>query len=71
MLGWLIRIFSVAGGVIAGWLVGRDAPNYSFLQMVVTLLLIVIAVAVLAFWPWHGKSQRPSASEADQESHRK
>ena len=51
MLGWLVRLFSIAGGVIAGWFVGRDAPNYGFLQMVATLLLIVIAVAVIAFWP--------------------
>lgn len=51
MLGWLVRVLLVAGGVIAGWLVGRDAPNFTFVQTVATLLLIVIVVAVLAFWP--------------------
>ena len=51
MFGWLVRIFSIAGGVIAGWFVGRDAPNYSFIQMVATLMLIVATVALLAFWP--------------------
>lgn len=58
MLGWLVRLFSIAGGVIAGWFVGRDAPNYGFLQMVATLLLIVVAVAALAFWPERWKMQR-------------
>jgi hypothetical protein len=51
MLGWLVRVLLVAGGVIAGWLVGRDAPNFTFVQTVATLLLIVLVVAVLAFWP--------------------
>lgn len=51
MLGWLVRVLLVAGGVIAGWLVGRDAPNFTFVQTVATLLLIVVVVAVFAFWP--------------------
>ncbi len=51
MFGWLLRSLLIAGGVIAGWLVGRDAPNFTFVQTVATLLLIVLVVAVLAFWP--------------------
>ena len=39
------------GGLIAGWFVARDAPNFTFIQMVITLILIVAGVAVLAFWP--------------------
>ncbi|MBX6393560.1 MAG: hypothetical protein IRY96_08795 [Burkholderiales bacterium] len=58
MLGWLLRLFSIAGGVIAGWFVGRDAPNYTFLQMVVTLLLIIAAVALLAFLPERWQARR-------------
>lgn len=65
MLGWLVRLFSIAGGVIAGWFVGRDAPNYSFLQMVATLLLIVLVVAALAFWPERWKPHRKRRDESN------
>ncbi len=68
MLGWFVRIFSIAGGVIAGWFVGRDAPNYSFIQMVATLMLIVVAVAILAFWPDRWNPFR--ADRADKEAGR-
>jgi len=66
MLGWLVRVLSIAGGVIAGWFVGRDAPNYGLLQMVATLLLIVVAVALLAFWPerWKARNARDKSRRA-------
>ena len=64
MVAWLVRLFSIVGGVIAGWLVGRDAPNYSLIQTVVTLLLIVAVVALLAFWPWRRK-RRDTSGDGD------
>lgn len=58
MYGWLLRALLVFGGVIAGWLVGRDAPNFTFVQTVVTLLLITVVVALLALWPRRRKTAR-------------
>lgn len=58
MYGWLLRALLVFGGVIAAWLVGRDAPNFTFVQTVVTLLLITVVVALLALWPRRRRSAR-------------
>lgn len=49
MFGWLIRLIMIPAGVIAGWLVAKDAPNFGIVQMSVTLVLLVFIVAVLAF----------------------
>ncbi len=49
MFGWLIRLIMIPAGVIAGWLVAKDAPNFGIVQLSVALLLLVFIVAVLAF----------------------
>lgn len=49
MFGWLIRLIMIPAGVIAGWLVAKDAPNFGIVQISIALLLIVFVVAVFAF----------------------
>jgi hypothetical protein len=49
MLAWLVRLILIPAGVIAGWFVAKDAPNFGVVQMVVALVLMVFIVAVLAF----------------------
>jgi hypothetical protein len=41
----------IVAGVVASWLIARDAPQFGVIQMMVALLLIVLIVAVIAFWP--------------------
>jgi hypothetical protein len=51
MIGWIVRGLLAAGGILAGWFVTRDAPNFGVIQMVMALLLLTFVVAVIAFWP--------------------
>ena len=51
MLGWIIRGFVIVAGFVASWVVAKDAPQFGIMQMAVTLFLVVLVVAVLAFWP--------------------
>ena len=36
---------------VASSFVAKDAPQFGIMQMAVTLFLVVVVVAVLAFWP--------------------
>ena len=49
MLGWIIRGFVIVAGFVASWFVATDAPQFGIMQMAVTLFLVVLVVAVLAF----------------------
>ena len=51
MLGWIVRIVMIVAGVVTGLFVAKDAPLFGVLQTMVTLLLIALVVAALAFWP--------------------
>ena len=51
MLSWLVRVLLIVAGVIAEIFVARDAVNFALVQGVVALLLGVLIVFVLAFWP--------------------
>jgi len=51
MLGLILRGFLIAVGVVASWLVAKDSPQYGIMQMAVALLLLVLIVCVVAFWP--------------------
>lgn len=49
-MGWLIRIFLIGAGVVAGWFVPRDQVGYTIVQFVVALLsILMISIAVLYF----------------------
>ena len=60
MLGWVARGLLIAAGFLASWFVARDAPQFGLVQMAVALLLLVLVVWVLAFWPerWTQKLSR-------------
>jgi protein-S-isoprenylcysteine O-methyltransferase Ste14 len=51
MLNWIVRGLLIVAGVVASWFVTRDSPQFSLMQMAAVLLLIVLIVAILAFWP--------------------
>jgi len=51
MIGWIVRGLLAAGGVVASLFIARDAPNFGVSQMVMSLMLLTLAVAVIAFWP--------------------
>ncbi len=54
MIGLLVRCLLLAGAAVASWLIARIEPKFSVVQMVAAVLLFVVAVAVLAFWPARG-----------------
>jgi uncharacterized membrane protein YoaK (UPF0700 family) len=59
---WPVRILLIVAGSIAGLMVAKDAPNFGLVQVMVAMMLVVLIVFVLAFWPerWTGKhSDRP------------
>ncbi|MCG7394080.1 hypothetical protein MHY87_14310 [Microvirga sp. ACRRW] len=61
MLGWVVRIFMIVSGVVAGLFIAKDAPLFGMVQVMVMLLLLALIVAVLAFWPERQVSKRDRA----------
>jgi hypothetical protein len=51
MFGWFVRGLLIVAGFVAGWFVTRDSPQFDVMEMAVTILLLILIVAVLAFWP--------------------
>jgi hypothetical protein len=51
MVVWLTRIVLAAGGVVAGWFVAREAPNFSVIQGIAAMMIIAAVVAAAALWP--------------------
>ncbi len=51
MISWMVRGALVVSGVVAGWFVSSDSPNFGLVQGMTALLVIALVVAVLAFWP--------------------
>jgi len=47
----IVRGLLVISGTVTGWFVARDAPNFSFIQGMVSLVVIAGVVFVIAFWP--------------------
>ena len=50
MLNWILRPIMAIAAVIAGWVVARDAVNFSVIEMVVGLLLITALVGLATCW---------------------
>jgi hypothetical protein len=50
-VAWIVRILLLVATPIAAWFVARDATNFSIVQMLVSILLLVGFVGALAFWP--------------------
>jgi uncharacterized membrane protein YoaK (UPF0700 family) len=51
MFAWAIRGIMIIVGIVTSWFVTRDSPQFGVFEMAVALLLIVLVVAILAFWP--------------------
>jgi hypothetical protein len=51
MIAWLIRGLLIVAGSMASWVVTKDSPQFGVMQTAMMLLLFVLIVAVLAFWP--------------------
>jgi hypothetical protein len=60
MIGWLARGILLVAGVITSWFVARDDATFAGLQAAVGLLLLVLVVFIVAFWParWAFKRRR-------------
>ncbi len=50
MLNWLIRPIMLVAAVITGWFVAEDAANFGVIQLVISVLLVTLIVAIAAFW---------------------
>jgi uncharacterized membrane protein len=51
MVSWIVRGLLIVSGSVTGWFLSKDAPNFTFVQGILTLVVIALVVAVLAFWP--------------------
>ncbi len=51
MLSWIVRLLMIAAGFMTSWFVAKDAPIFGAAQVMMTLVLIALIVAVVAFWP--------------------
>jgi hypothetical protein len=61
----IVRGLLLISGTVTGWFVASDAPNFSFIQGMVSLLVIAVIVFVIAFWParWSHFLNRRKPSE--------
>ncbi len=50
-MAWIVRLLLIAAGSVTSWFVAEDAPNFGVIQGMVCIVLIVLVVFVLAFWP--------------------
>jgi hypothetical protein len=66
MLNWLIRPIMFLAAIIAGWFVAEDAANFGVVQLVISVLLVTLLVAIAAFWEtivdWIGAKRKPDES---------
>ena len=51
MLSWIVRLLMIAAGFMTSWFLAKDAPIFGVAQMMMTLTLIALIVAIVAFWP--------------------
>jgi uncharacterized membrane protein YphA (DoxX/SURF4 family) len=51
MLSWIVRLLMIVAGFVTSWFIAKDAPIFGVAQVMMTLVLIALIVAVVAFWP--------------------
>ena len=51
MLSWIVRLLMIVAGFVTSWFIAKDAPIFGVAQAMMTLVLIALIVAVVAFWP--------------------
>jgi hypothetical protein len=65
MLNWLVRPIMFVAAIIAGWFVAEDAANFGVVQLVISVLLVTLVVAIAAFWEaiadWLGNKRKPDS----------
>jgi hypothetical protein len=55
MFGWLVRLVLFFSGTITGLFFAQGSPRYEITQLAVGLALLVVVMAIAAFW----HSKRP------------
>ncbi len=60
MFSWIARALLILAGIVASWFWAKDALNFGVIQMIVAVLLFMLVIFVLAFWPpsWTAKLNR-------------
>jgi len=51
VISWAVRALLIVAGAVSSWFVGKDAPGFGVIQMMVATLLLALIVSVIAFWP--------------------
>lgn len=64
-MGFIARILLFIGGIIASWFVSTEVTNFIVYQIAVTLLLIAVLAAILAFLPQWLKKRNKTSSKGD------
>jgi hypothetical protein len=47
----IVRVLLVISGSVTGLFVSKDAPNFTFIQGMMSLVVIAVIVFAIAFWP--------------------
>lgn len=50
MLDWLVRPIMFVAAIIAGWFVAQDSANFGVVQLVISVILVTLLVAIATFW---------------------
>jgi hypothetical protein len=59
MIAWLIRLILIPSGIIAGWFVAKDAPNFGAVQTMVAVFLVVFILLVFGLTSKRGDRPTP------------
>jgi hypothetical protein len=51
MVSWLARGLLFVAGIVTSWFIAEDSSAFGGMQMAIGLLLLVLVVFVVAFWP--------------------
>ncbi|QMT60274.1 MULTISPECIES: hypothetical protein [unclassified Legionella] len=51
MFQFFIRLLLVISGSIASWFVAHDELRFPIVQMVISVILFTLIIAIIAFWP--------------------
>lgn len=57
MIAWLTRLILILAGVIAGWFVAKDAPNFGAVQAITAVFLLVFILLVFGLTSRRGDKQ--------------
>lgn len=49
-LNWIVRPIMFVAAIIAGWFVAEDSANFGVVQLVISVILVTLLVALATFW---------------------